>query len=66
MAKRPTMQIWIEHNPQTGSARPFEVWGQIEDGKAKVWASAKTQEGSEKSLHGFVKANAEFYDVQRK
>lgn len=57
-------KVWIENNPQTGSAKPFEVWWQTEGLPAEHAASCASEEGAQKSLARTVKRNKDFFNIE--
>lgn len=57
------MIVWIEHNPATGSSKPWEIWYQVNDGKRTINASCETEENAKKSLAKMIKRNQPYYKI---
>ena len=50
-------KVWVEHNPQTGSIHPYEVWFKAEGKDKTIVASCKTNDSAVKSAKACAKRN---------
>lgn len=52
-----TAKIWIEHNPETGAFRPWEVFFVVDGGKVRKIAHCESEQGATKAAAAAVKRN---------
>ena len=58
-----TITYTVKFKPETGDARPWEVWVTSEAFGHKHLTSCKTLSGAEKSRKSYIKGREEFFNI---